>query len=323
MRRATGERDARRRGRGLVSLGVTLALLSGASGTGSCCDGTSAIVAGEAAGVTASTATGLFLGPDDFEGDFEPRDGDAAWGGEAVYLGRVVFLHLTRAEVVKMLPNDLQLAAKKSTSQPDLHPVILLFGRQTQTKLVYPFWTPEAGDDYNELILLVPFVQRLNQQRWHNYVVRMYLDDDLAIQLGNDYYGLRKQKAAFEETDTRFSVTRDLIERFAFQPTETGAWMSDPDAEATLDNYPEMKQIAAMPVIGRPSWADYICSYFEWDFEGAQVRSISGTSEFLQPFDTGMDSWVALGPIANVTDGAWQLEEFRWRIAFPPFPCEF
>lgn len=323
MRRRTDERDARWRGSGLVSLALTLALLGGASGTGSCCDGTDAGGAGEATRAAASAATAPFLGPDDFEGEFEPRDGDAAWGGEAIYLGRVVFLHLARTEVAKVLPSGLQLAANESASLPDLHPVILLFGHQTETKLVYPFWTPEAGDDYNELILLVPFVQRLNHLRWHNYVVRMYLDDDLAIQLGNDYYGLRKQKAVFEETATRFAVTRDLIERFEFLPTATGAWMSDPAAEASLANYPEMKQIAAMPVIGRPSWTEFICSYFEWDFAGTQVRAISGTSEFLQPFDNGMDAWVALGPVANVTDGAWQLENFRWRIAFPPFPCEF
>jgi hypothetical protein len=306
-----------------------LVLLGGASGADSCWNGDAppTAAAGAAApqtgAVAATSGAQGFLGPDDFDGDFKPRAFDTFWGGEAIYHGRVVFLHLPRSEVAKVLPSDLQLAPRKLPSEPAVHPVILLFGHQTETKLVLPIGTPQVGDDYNELILLVPFVQGLDKQRWHNYVVRMYLDDDVAIQLGNDYYGLQKKKAEFQETPARLSVTRELVEYFAFQPGAAGNWMSDATAQTTLANYAEMKEIAEMPVIGRPSWTSYICSYFEWSFANAEAGSLSGTSTFLQQFDAGMAGWVALGPVANVTDGAWQVRKIRWRMGYPPFLCEF
>ncbi len=328
MERARGARStgrARWRRERLTRVAAALAILIGTAGTDSCCDDepTTPTETTEAPGLTGAAQAQGFLDTEHFDGSWKPRESDADWGGEAIYRGRVVFLHLERVEVEKVLPAALQLAAKKSPTEPELHPVVVLFGHQTETKLVYPFWTPEVGDDYRELILLVPFVQKSGHQRWHNYVVRMYLDDEWAIKLGNDYYGLQKLDADFEETPTRFSVIREWIERFEFQSTSNGPWITDAEAEANLANYPAMKEITAMPVIGTPTWADFICSYFEWHFAGTQVRSIEGTSEFLQPFNAGMDSWVDLGAIPSVTDGAWQLEKFRWRIAFPPFPCEF
>lgn len=329
MRRRTDERDARWRGSGLVSLALTLALLGGASGTGSCCDGTDAGGAGEATRAAASAATAPFLGPDDFEGEFEPRDGDAAWGGEAIYLGRVVFLHLARTEVAKVLPSGLQLAANESASLPDLHPVILLFGHQTETKLVYPFWTPEAGDDYNELILLVPFVQRLNHLRWHNYVVRMYLDNDDAIQIGNLYYGYFKQRAVLTEvaptvTLSELDVTRSLQTVFEWTAQNpSGGFVPSTSAMATLDNYQDAIEIMSMPLLGTLFGTAYICSYWDWNLQNADVRSIKVTSRFLQPPRAGTASWVSQGPVASDEKFAFEIRGLVWQMAFPALPCSF
>jgi hypothetical protein len=280
----------------------------------------------DTATVQLAPRTATFLGADDFEGEFTAREGKAEFGGEAIYLGRVVFLHLARAEVQSVLPADLKLAQNTSGSLPDVHPVVLVFGHQTDTKLVYPFWTADVGEDYRELILLVPFVQRAGHSRWHNYVVRIYLEDFWAMLLGNQHYGLQKLLATFSETDADFGVIRDSVAVFASESAPSAAWQDDAAAATTLANYQQMKQILSMPILGTLTMVlgkPYVCSYFEWDFTGARVRPISTKSQFLQAFTTGMSSWVNLGILQSVPDGAWQLEKFRWRMAYPPFACEF
>lgn len=266
-----------------------------------------------------------FLGPGDYNGSPVPNPWQTQFGGEAIYIGNVVFLHVPRTAVEPVLPSDMELAVNTSSQQ--VHPVILIFGRQTETKLVYPIGNPDVGQDYKELILLIPFVQKKNGNAlWHNYVARIYLDDIPAMVAGNQYYGLQKELADFSITATAFEVFKSSIGMFRFKPTSTGAaWLDDATATATLRNYATMKQIIAMPILGQlPVTQQYVCSYFEWDLTvaGARVRTLVGTSEFLQKFRTGMDGW--LGTVfPNVPDGAWQLEKFRWRMAFPPLVCQF
>jgi hypothetical protein len=301
---------------------VVLAVLMGTLGADSCCNGDSTPTTDSSESEKAAS----FLGPEDFEGSYEPREGDSEFGGEAKYQGRVVFLHLTRSTVAEVLPNALELAPNTSTELPEMHPVLLIFGHQTETRLVYPFWTPEVGEDYRELILIVPFVRKSGHQRWHNYVVRMYLEDFWATLLGNQHYGLKKIQANFAQTSTSFEVVLESISMFEFGATSSGARVDDDDAETTLLNYTQMKKIVGMPILGRLEdmiGKPFICSYFEWYLEDAEVRPIEGTAQFLQPFVTGMLSWQALGEIGSVADGAWELTGLRWRIGYPPFGCEW
>jgi hypothetical protein len=322
MQRTIGGQRVRRGPRWRTRIAVAAFLALGASGTDSCCNGDepSTNVA------TESPTTATFLGPGDFEGDFEGQPSPVEFGGEAKYLGRVLFLNLARDTVDDVLPGELELAPNTSTTLPEHHPVILLFGHQTQTALVYPFWTPEIGSDYRELILMIPFVRKTGGQYWHNYVVRMYLEDFWATLLGNQHYGLQKIRANFSETATTFEVILESISMFTSKATDNGSWTSDAEAETGLTNYTQMKKIIGMPVLGRLNEVlgkPFICSYFEWNTQDAEVRSILGTARFVEPFVTGMLSWQELGEIASVSEGAWELRGLRWRIGYPPSVCKF
>ncbi len=74
-----------------------------------------------------------------------------------------------------------------------------------------------------ESILLIPFVQHTNGPRWHAFVVRIYLDNEIAETLGNWPYGYFKQLAAFEEMQTGpthdLDVVRELAQMFEWQAT--------------------------------------------------------------------------------------------------------
>jgi hypothetical protein len=294
----------------------------GASGTDSGCNGEG----GSSLSTIESAQTEGFLGPDDFEGDSQGQPQEVEYGGQATYLGRVIFLHLARTTVDDVLPEELELAPNLSATLPERHPVVLLVGHQTETQLVYPFWTPDVGEDYREVILMIPFVRKTGGYYWHNYIVRMYLEDFEATVLGNQYYGLQKIQADFAETPDTLEVILNSISMFTLKATPNGDWLSDAEAEAALSNYTQMKEIVGMPILGRLDYMigkPFICSYFEWMLDEAQVRPITATARFVQPFVTGMASWQALGDIPSVAEGAWEIEELRWRIGYPPFGCGF
>lgn len=270
-----------------------------------------------------NTTTSAFLGSDDFEGCWLPRSSDAATGGEAIYNGRFVFVNIDMNTVANVLPANLTLAPQKSMA-PDVHPVLLLFGHQTATKWVIGGSEIPIGNDYQELALLIPFVQRKDKPFWHNYVVRMYLNDGAARDIGNWFFGYAKKDATFSATATHETVSASATPVYTTTMTPTGTWQSAETSGAT--NYSDMKTILDMPILGVLGTGQFVCSYFEMDYSGAsaEVRTINSRQQFLSPFTTGMALWPALGELSNVADGAMEVKTIEWRIASPPAPpCAF
>lgn len=267
-------------------------------------------------------STAPFLGPRDFTGTYTPRRGLATTGGEATYHGNIVFMNLDRALVEAALPPDLRLAA--NSAAPGLHPVIYLYGRPTNTRWIIADTPIAIGPNYQELMLLVPFVQTTTGTKWHNYVVRMYLDDLAAIAIGNLFFAYAKEWGISLEWGTEVSEYSAGLPYFHADIQATGPWEPSAQAEGTQPNYRAIQTILNMPVVGRNAAGNLVCSYFELTYDDATVAAVQSLHEFLQPFKPGMGGWVALGTLPSVPNGAIAVRDLNWRIRQPPPPpCRF
>jgi hypothetical protein len=267
-------------------------------------------------------STAPFLGPQDFSGTYTPRSYNATTGGEATYHGNIVFANLDRNLVQAVLPQGLRLAQNSAT--PGSHPLIYLYGHPTKTQWIINNTPIVIGPDYQELMLLVPFVQADTGIMWHNFVVRMYLDDWNAIWIGNFYFAYAKEWGTSQESGTEVSEFVAGSRYFHADIQTTGPWEPSTQAEGTIPNYKAIQTILGMPIVGRSQSGSLVCSHFELNYDNAMVAPVQSTHEFLQPFKPGMEGWVALGPLSSVPNGAIAIRDLNWRIRQPPPPpCRF
>lgn len=256
-----------------------------------------------------------FLGPKHFDGNYDPRRSNTKTGGQSTYHGNVVFTNLPRETVEASLPQGLRLA-KNTSETPELHPFVYLYGHQTDTKWVINGRKMPVGRDYQELILLIPFVQLVGHAKWHNYVACIYLNDRAARDIGNKFFGYAKHDATFDETDTGFIVFVDSRPTFHATIETVGPWRTSKDAEGTLANYLDIQTIFEMPVLGMKEERKklrFICSYFEWRYDSVEVAPVLSKHELLLS-----------GSLTSVPEGAIAIRNLQWRIDHPPPPrCEF
>lgn len=265
-----------------------------------------------------------FWGPDDFQGSYDPTK-DMVMNVQTTYDGDIVFANLPRTVVDDVLPADLQLAPNVG-DMPTQHPVVLVFGTQTKLQWILP--PIPAGNDYHELILIIPFVQKVGGQKWHNYVVRMYLDWQLGVDGGNFMYGYMKELGVLTKEfslapppEFVFKVSRGNADKFRGEVTGVSALMKDSVAQTSLTNYQAMKTIFTMPILGTMTTSaattSYVCSYFLWNWDMADVRKASTRLQFLSDFVPNMSPWVAQGPINNLANGDFGVTGLVWELTAP------
>jgi hypothetical protein len=268
-----------------------------------------------------------FLGEADFDGQPIPPPGPVTTGGQATYIGVMTFTNINRDRVVELLPSGFQLAPRKTTRTPNVHPVILLFGDQTDGASVFPVGPPQpSGVHYSEMILAVPFVQKTGGSGWHTYIIRMYLDNAGAVVAG-EAFGYQKEPAWIEWTGDYARIWKssllgdqDLLEgNFSW-----GAqWYDGNDALTTIPNFQDMVNIMTTRLLGRTG-GNSICSHFEWNLDQAKVARAETSYTMKTPFRSGMSAWPGLSPFENVKDGAVVVRGMRWSLAtLPPpiIPC--
>lgn len=240
-----------------------------------------------------------------------------------MYDGNIVFTNLDRALAEAIIPADLKLAP--NSVSPTLHPVIYLYGRPTNTSWIVAGTPIIIGPNYQELMLVIPFVQERNGTHWHNYVVRMYLDDWNAIWIGNIFFGYAKLWGTSQESGADVTeFDQGGTAKFHATIQATGPWQPSAQAEASLPNYAAIQSIFAMPIVGLSPTGQLVCSYFELNYTNTTVAPVQSTHEFLSPFVPGMSAWVALGTLSSVANGAIAVRNVNWRIEQPPAPpCNF
>jgi hypothetical protein len=87
-----------------------------------------------------------------------------------------------------------------------------------------------------------------------------------------------------------------------------------------------LREIFQIPILGlRPAGevlpAQFICSYWEWDFAQAELAAAKSNHRFVTKFLDGTEEWVSAGPLQSAPDGAVAIRRLRWRLAALPTAC--
>lgn len=281
-----------------------------------------------AAAPVACAPTGL-LRPTDFSGTWARKDIPAPTGAMSTFNGIIAFSNADSTIVAQALPANWTLA--KQTTDTGCHPILILYGHQTMLRL-FPagftmlFPTSTAPNQYTEMMVLVPFVQRLDGgTNMHTFVTRMYLNDTQATEYGNTFFGYAKKEGTFVDTPPTFIAFDGTFSMFKATSSNPGAWQNA--ATATLPGLAAIQEILEMPLVGMrwdPVTAKFRdqCSFFEMDYDDqpARVRTINVAHEYLQPLSSGMTAWPTFGTLSSVPNGAIEIEAVDWRLRFPPTP---
>jgi hypothetical protein len=244
------------------------------------------------------------------KGTYKPGPtGPPTHGAHSTFDGELIFANLARDVVKEVLPDGLWLA--QNTKEPALHPIALILAHHADCWWDLPGApTPNNPLNYRELSLLIPFVQCGADDRWHNYVVRMYLDDDFAIWVGNTYYGYAKERAKLVRTDVgaqrKFEVFRPAI---CFTCDVTTVSHGSPA------HYGAMRDIMRMPILGLMDDGKIVRSYWRWGVAATTVR-VTACAHIIQKFVPKMAHWGQ--DIRNVDEGAVRMEGLRWAMEWPP-----
>jgi hypothetical protein len=267
-----------------------------------------------------------FAGPQDFQGSFTPRIDPVTAGLQSTYTGAVVVTEVERAVVQQMLPAGLSLAPPKAPAGTK-HPVIHLIGQQRSPRTFPVDLVPPGAAGYDEMILFVPFVVKANATLWHNYIVRMYLTDDIAVFGGNQVYGYQKLIAALPRTEAAGAVSYTVsqgnpavlvfrTDMAAPQPPVAGL------SAGTLSRWPDISRILEMPFLGVRTDGVQVCSHWELDYGNATIAETSSKHQVFHAFRPGMEPWETMGPLRSAPHGAFVMSGVRWRLAFPPPPVQ-
>jgi hypothetical protein len=219
-----------------------------------------------------------------FVGTYLQNPSAAQNGGQSTYDGSIAVTLLDRAIVELVLPGGFALAQR--TDGATTHPVIHLIGHQRELKYLIDGKTePSLVPDYREMSLLVPFVVRSQNAmspsaKWHNFVVRMYLDNLGAVEAGNTFYAYQKELAALLESYAPNVVNWNVLpllqgDVFKSAVDRTGPWSSP--SSSSIPGLADVQTLFAMPLVGADlnpiGGTRVICSYWEWDYTNAEVAS--------------------------------------------------
>jgi hypothetical protein len=271
-----------------------------------------------------------FLKPGDFtQGKAmpEPQTGQPPVStGHASFIGDIVFTNVDVNLAQALLPAGLGLRVAPNLAQPALHPLVHIVGQQTKTGWSSGGFSQSVDQPYDEFILLVPFVLAGANPQWHNFVVRMYLDDQIAQLLGL-LFAYRKRTGfvrgfprAADFPPVAYDVFVDGTTAFSCEHVTEGTTYAGTDAPDVMPNFDAMHEIMRMPALGiDPTTGQGLCSYFRWDFKPARVTPIATEHRY----DTGFAPGEVRGlPLRSVIDGGFCVDGLGWRLTLPPYPCQ-
>jgi hypothetical protein len=235
--------------------------------------------------------------------------------GQAQFNGVVAFTNWPRGEVEAILPAGLELAANEVA--PAWHPVAVICGEQTEGAVIMAGFTVPTGIRYHEFGIGVPFVRHGGDRALHIYIPRMYSSYFPAVWNGNAHYGFAKKLARMVQSGTdlaAFDEDETPLVRAEIEPA--GEWL--PGARCPLANFERMRAVFAFPVIGRRADGRYVCSRFDWAFNGALVRRV----EAYISIDALLAPGLTPRRCRSATEGAFEVSGMRWRLTWPA-PCRF
>jgi hypothetical protein len=252
-----------------------------------------------------------FLGRSAFAGPAVHADAAArGFAGEARFSGCIAFTNWPRDDVTALLPPELTLA--HNATAPDVHPVVFVFGDQADGALLFAGLTVQTPISYQELGIIVPFVQHRGRPHLHNWVPRMYSSYFPAVWHGNAHYGFGKELAHMRWQGPVFLATREDGTLLLHADTEpAGDW--SPGARCEAPNFEGMRAVVALPVLGRLYDGTYVRSYFGWDFRDATVRPSDSCISIDGPVLTGLEP----RRCHDTASGTFDVRGMTWRLSWP------
>jgi len=234
--------------------------------------------------------------------------------GQATFQGVVVCCLRPRAEIAALLPAELALAANDSAT-PDLHPVVFVLGEQTDGATIVGGRSVPLGIRYGEFALAIPFVRYGGGTHLHTWIPAMVSGYAPATWSGNALYGFGKRMGDVRRDGPFLLVTSEERALLLHATLEVrGAW-----GPAGADEPPALafvREIFALPVVGRRADGTWACSYFGWDFAAARVRAADACVSVERPIVAGLP----LGDYHDATAGTFEVEGMLWRLTWP-MPC--
>jgi len=258
----------------------------------------------------------LVLGRSAFPGPaIEAGAAGATFAGEATFDGCVAVTHWPRADVERLLPAELELAANVSP-RPDVHPLVCAFGNQTQGSWIWGGFTLPVGLEYFELLIGLPFVKHRRGHHLHTYIPRMYAGNPASVWDGNVRYGLSKQLAEMRWWGSTFVLTTEQGTPLFHAVVETAN-----EGAASAATAPAVRTVAevfSLPVLGRKETGELVGSYFAWDLDAALIDTAEACLTIDAPLGAGLEPRVFHGTRA----GTIVVREMNWKLSWP-MRCRF
>jgi len=250
-----------------------------------------------------------FLGKRFFPGSFVNQDAArASWLARARFHGHIILMHWQRAEVERVLPAELALATNNS-STPDLHPVIFFFGALADTATIFAGITVPAVFTWTEFVAAIPFVTHRRGRYLHTYIPRIYSSYFPPLWHGNAHFGFSKQMASMRWHGPMFVLTSEdevLLVHAVIESTPT----------CNLSHFDTMREVFALPIVGRKATGEYVCSYFDWNFSDALVRPADSWISIDAPLVDGLTPRVCYDVDAGTFDVRGMLWQLSWPLAY-------
>lgn len=255
------------------------------------------------------------LGPTRLSAPFRSREiAGVAFAGRALYDGCIAISRWPRSVVETFLPPELELVpvAEGSTEE---HPVIVIFGQQRETALIFGGVVMPVGRDYDEFGITVPFVRVRSSGALSTYVPTMYASYFSATWVGTHLFGLGKRIAS-EQSDGPLSVWTDENGRAVFHAIVEPCSSGSETVGCEPSDLETLRRVATLPVVGQRHDGRWMGCYFDWDFSGARSKAVRCSMSIDEELRAGVPERTFVGePGATI----W-VEGMVWRLSWP-FRC--
>jgi hypothetical protein len=169
-----------------------------------------------------------------------------------------------------LTPPAVELAACTG-GNPDTQAVAFVYGQQRNGTIVFGGTKVPMGIAYGEFGIVIPFVRYRRGAQLHAWVARMYSAYFPVVWDGNFRFGFAKEIASMSWIGSMFVMTNDagaLLFHAAVEPK--GEWSSA--AGSVLPQLATLREVFALPMLGRRPDGIFVRSAFDWDFTAALVR---------------------------------------------------
>jgi hypothetical protein len=227
------------------------------------------------------------------------------------FSGCLFATHQPRGAITALLPAGVRVAATASDCAPDSHPLVFLFGQQSEGTILFGGMSYPLGVRYTEFGVMIPFVAHGDGRHLHTYVARMYSSDFPPVHDGNVHYGFGKAQAEITWHGPIATLTTPegaLLCHATVEPL--GAWQR---AHAATTDLAWIQAAFTLPILGRKASGRYVRSHFRLGFRDALLRPVRCAMAIEMPLIDGM----AAQRYFSAPGEAVEVQGMLWHLSWP------